>query len=467
MHKLNDIFKEYEPIPIKDVKTDSREVEKQDISVATHGFNVDHSEYIEDAINNGAAAIVTDIDYETNIPCIKVDDVEKSLSEICKKLYDYNNDLNLIGITGTDGKTTTATILKNILNKFSNTAYIGTNGIEYKDKKIKTENTTPKKEELYKIFSDLKKENCSNVVMEVSSEALLHNRVDSFLYKYAIFTNITEDHLNVHKTIDSYISSKLKLLDYLTDDGTIIVNKDDENCKEIISSNNKIFTYGKDENSDFQICDINYKEKYTTFTIRHNNKKYKIKSPYPFEYNIYNLTAAFIVCYLEKLNHRKVIKYIKKLKPIMGRCEYLDFNQKYKVILDYAHTENGIRNLIENVKKNNQKIIVVTGSAGGRETEKRSRIGKYLLNNVDLVVFTMDDPRNESVDDIIDQMIGEEKNNNYIRIQNREQAIFYALDIAEENDYVLIIGKGRDNYMAIGDERIDYCDYDVIYKYFN
>ena len=465
MHKLNDIFKDQEPIIIKDVKTDSREVEEKDIFVATHGFNVDHSDYIDDAIKNGAAAVVTDIDYETNIPCIKVDNVEKSLSEICKKVYDYDNDLKLIGITGTDGKTTTATILKNLLRV--NTAYIGTNGIEYKNIKIKTDNTTPKKEILYKIFSNLKQNSCENIVMEVSSESLLHNRVDSFLYKYAIFTNITEDHLNIHKTIDSYIKSKLKLLDYLDKDGIIIVNNDDKVCRKINDDNHKIHTYGKSSNSDFQICDINYKEKFTTFTIKYKDKKYKIKSPYPFEYNIYNLTAAFIVCYLERLSIRKIIKKIKKLKPIMGRCEHLDFNQNYKIILDYAHTENGIRNLIENVKKYNKKIIVVTGSAGGREKEKRSKIGKYLLNNVDLVIFTMDDPRNESVDDIINQMIGEETNDNYIRIQNREKAIFYALDIAKENDYVLIIGKGRDNYMAIGNERIDYCDYDVIYKYFN
>ena len=466
MHKLNDIF-DNQKYKIKDIKTDSREVEKGDIFVAIHGFNVDHSDYIEDAIKNGAAAVVTDIDYETNIPCIKVDNVEKSLSEICKKVYDYDNDLNLIGITGTDGKTTTATIIKSLLDSFFNTAYIGTNGIEYKEYKIKTENTTPKKENLYKIFSNLKQKSCENIVMEVSSEALLHNRVDSFLFKYAIFTNITEDHLNVHKTIDAYINSKLKLLNYLNDDGIIIINNDDKECRKIKDDNHKIYTYGKSSDSDFRICDINYIEKITIFTILYKDRKYKIKSPYPFEYNIYNLTAAFIVCYLEKLNIRKTIKSIKKLKPIMGRCEYLDFNQNYKIILDYAHTENGIRNLIENVKRNKQRIIVVTGSAGGREKEKRSKIGKYLLNNVDLVIFTMDDPRNESVDDIINQMIGEEKNTNYIRIHNREKAIFYAFDIAKENDYVLIIGKGRDNYMAIGDERIDYCDYDVIYKYFN
>ena len=462
MESVDDILSN---INYKDIKTDSREVENNDIFIAVHGYNTDHSLYIDDAIKNGASLIVTDIDYNCNIPCLKVDNIEAALNYICEKVYGHNN-LKLIGITGTDGKTSTATITKQLFNRFLPTAYIGTNGVDYNDLIIKTENTTPKKEELYKIFNSLSVNSCKNVVMEVSSEALLHNRVNSFKYKYIAFTNITEDHLNIHKNIDSYIKSKLKLIDYLDDDGIIIINNDDDNCKNISNKSHKIYTYGMNEESDFQIKNIVYKDEYTIFTIVHGKEKYNIKSPYKFLYNVYNLTVAFIICYLEKLNISKVIKYIKKLKPISGRGEFLDFGQNYKIILDYAHTENGILNLIENVKKYNKRIIVVTGSAGGREKEKRSRIGKYLLDNVDMVIFTMDDPRNESVDDIIDDMIKDSNNKNYIRIQNRKKAIFYAFDIAEEDDYVLIIGKGRDNYMAIGDEKIAYSDYDVIEKYF-
>ena len=448
-----------------DVKTDSREVEKNDIFIAVHGYNTDHSLYIEDAIEKGACLIITDIDYECSIPCLKVDNIEDVLTYICEKIYGHSN-LKLIGITGTDGKTTTATITKQLFNKFIPTAYIGTNGVDYEDLNVKTENTTPKKEELYKIFNLLSVNYCKDVVMEVSSEALLHDRVNSFKYKYIVFTNITEDHLNVHKSIDSYIKSKLRLIDYLDNDGIIITNNDDDNCKKIRNKNHKVYTYGIHEDSDFQIKNIVYKDEYTKFTIIHGKEKYNIKSPYKFLYNIYNLTAAFIICYLERLNINKVIKYITKLKPISGRGEFLNFGQNYKIILDYAHTENGILNLVESIKKYKQRIIVVTGSAGGREKEKRSRIGKYLLDNVDMVVFTMDDPRNESVDGIINDMIRDSDNKNYIRIYNREKAIFYALDKALEDNYVLIIGKGRDNYMAIGNEKIPYSDYNVIEKYF-
>lgn len=449
----------------KDIKTDSREVVDGDIFVAVKGFNVDHSMYISDAIKNGASMVVTNNKDLYDVPCVHTSKINSELDSLCKNYYGYNNELSLIGITGTDGKTSTAIMLKQLLDNFISTAYIGTNGIEYKNKITKTENTTPKKEELYKYFSNLKNNGCRNIVMEVSSEALLHKRVDSFKYKYAIFTNITEDHLNIHKNIKSYIKSKMKLLDYLCDDGIIITNNDDLVCRNI-KSEHKIYTYGMSSDSDFLIYDIKYNKNNTSFKIKHLDKVFFIDSPYQFLYNVYNLVCAFIVCYLEGYSTNEIIDFIKELKPISGRCEFLDFGQEYNIILDYAHTFNGIKNLIENVKKYDKRIIVVTGAAGGREKEKREKIGSYLLNNCDSVIFTMDDPRYESVDSITNQMIGESKNTNYIRINDRERAINYAFDNASKDDYILIIGKGRDNYMAIEDKRIPYCDYDVILNYF-
>ena len=163
---------------------------------------------------------------------------------------------------------------------------------------------------------------------------------------------------------------------------------------------------------------------------------------------------------------RNIISNIKRLSSIDGRGEILSFGQKYTIVLDYAHTENSIKNIVEEVKDKYKRIIVVTGSAGGREKEKRKHIGKYLLDNTDLVIFTMDDPRCENVDYIIDDMISISNKTNYKRIISRSNAIKYALDIAKEDDIVLILGKGRDNYMAIGDEKIPYNDYEEIEEYF-
>lgn len=466
MKKLKDIIECDYNIPIQDIKTDSREVKKGDLFVAVKGFNIDHSLYIDDAIKNGAVAIITDKDYKSNVPIIKVNDIDKVLVDICKKKYDFNSNLKLIGITGTDGKTTTATIIKRLLDKKDKTAYIGTNGIEYLNKKESISNTTPTVEKLYKYFSDIDKNNISTICIEVSSEALLHKRVDSLRFKYVVYTNITEDHLNIHKTIENYIESKLKLSTLLDSNGIIIINNDDNKQKDLKNSNKKIYTYGKNKDSDFLIKDIKYLDNITRFIIEHNNKQYKIKSTLLGEYNIYNLAAAFIVCYLEGMKPRNIISNIKRLSSIDGRGEILSFGQKYTIVLDYAHTENSIKNIVEEVKGKYKRIIVVTGSAGGREKEKRKHIGKYLLDNTDLVIFTMDDPRCENVDYIIDDMISISNKTNYKRIISRSNAIKYALDIAKEDDIVLILGKGRDNYMAIGDEKIPYNDYEEIEEYF-
>ena len=467
MKRLNELLDcDYDTL-IKDIKIDSREIEDGDLFVAVNGFNCKHSDFIPQAIENGASAVICDIDYEADIPIIKVPNVNEVLNEVCIKFYEYSNRQTLIGITGTDGKTSTATMLSGLLNNSYKTAYIGTNGIEYNNKIIKTQNTTPTNEKLYKYLAMLEHESYNTVVMEVSSEALLHKRVDDFKFKYSIFTNITEDHLNIHKTIENYINSKLKLAELTSEDGAIIINNDDENCKSLLERGYKnLYTYGKSEDSNFKIENIKEMANSTEFDISYNDSTYHIVSPYVGSYNVYNLTAAFIVCFLEKITVTDIIKEITELTVIKGRTESLDFGQKYKLILDYAHTLNGIKNIVESFKGKYKRIILLTGSAGGREHEKRSKIGSYILHNADLVVFTMDDPRYESVDEIIDQMIGNEKCRNYVRINDRKEAIKYALDTADTDDLVLILGKGRDNYMAIEDRREKYCDYDVIKDYF-
>ena len=190
---------------------------------------------------------------------------------------------------------------------------------------------------------------------------------------------------------------------------------------------------------------------------------YLITSPLIGEYNVYNVVMAFIICLLYGVDSNKLIDGIKKLTPINGRCEVLDFGQDYSIVLDYAHTINGIDSIL-NAFQGHGRIITVTGAAGGRDHDKRPIIGNIVMSKSDISIFTMDDPRWENVDTIIDEMVGDKKD--YIRIIDREEAINYALSIAGKGDTVLILGKGRDNYMAIGDKKVKYNDYDVIKKYF-
>ena len=461
MKKLNEIIDCKYDINIYGIADDSRNVKPGFLFVATKGFNVDHYDYIGAAIDNGCAFVIADRSIKRDFPHIIVDkNINDVYRDLCKKYYDLDLDkLELIGITGTDGKTTTTTIIKNVI---TDCAYMGTNGLEIFDKKYHVNNTTPIISELYENLKKVIDMHCLTLSMEVSSEALLHGRVDGFRYSIVGITNITGDHLNIHKTFDNYVKSKLKLLGLVKKGGFAVLNGDDNILKDINAKNYIKFGFNKD--NDYVISDYIDDGKYTKIYLKYNDTEVEITAPLKGKYNVYNVVMAYIICKLYGIKDDVIIDKIKCLKPIEGRTEFLDFGQCYDIVLDYAHTINGIKNILS-AFQNYRKVIVVTGSAGGREKEKRSVIGKYVIENSDVSIFTMDDPRYESVDDIIDQMVGDNKN--YIRIIDREKAIRYALDIATEGSVVLILGKGRDDYMAIEDKKVSYCDYDVIERYFS
>lgn len=459
MKKLNEIIGGNLEVEVAGITDDSRNVKAGYIFVATKGFNVDHYDYIDAAIENGCIFVIADRKVDADIPYLVVDNINEYYTECCKRFYDVDlTDYYFIGITGTDGKTTTATIVKELI---SDASYIGTNGLTIVDKKFSTNNTTPCISELYKDLELIKNYNCRDVVMEVSSEALLHDRVKNFKFTIVGFTNITGDHLNVHGSFENYVNCKLKLLDLVEKDGFVVVNGDDVNLQKINCHN--LSTFGFDENNDYIICHVKYLSNYTEICVKHEDKKWIIKSPLKGKHNVYNVVMAFIIGRLYGTSDDLLIDRIEKLRTVDGRCEMLNFGQDYSIVLDYAHTINGISNILDTFKGCG-KIITVTGCAGGREKEKRETIGKIVMDKSDVAIFTMDDPRYESVDDIIDQMVGKRKN--YIRIVDREEAIKHALKMASLGDTVLILGKGRDNYMAIRDEKISYCDYDIIKKFF-
>ncbi len=460
MKNINELISCKYDVDIYGITDDSRNVKPGFLFVATKGFNVDHYDYIDSAIKNGCSFVVADRPLLIDFPHIVVDkNINDFYRDLCKRYYDLETDkLKLIGITGTDGKTTTATIIKNIIE---NCAYMGTNGLEIFDEKYYLNNTTPVISELYEGFKRIIDRNCLTLSMEVSSEALLHNRVDDFEYSIVGITNVTGDHLNIHKTFDNYVKSKLKLLSLVKSGGFIVLNGDDDVLKDINIVN--CFKFGFNENNDYVICNYIEDGKYIKIHLKHDGEEFEIVSSLKGKYNVYNVVMAYVICRLYGINDDIIISRIKNLKLIEGRTEFLDFGQPYDLILDYAHTINAVKNILSSFQNYN-KIIVVIGCAGGREKEKRSVIGKYVIENSDVSIFTMDDPRYENVDDIIDQMVGNSEE--YIRIINREKAIRYALDIASKDDVVLVLGKGRDKYMAVEDKKISYSDYDVIKKYF-
>lgn len=463
MKKLNELIDTKLDIDISSIETDSRLVKKGTLFVAVKGKFTNHEDFIDSAIEKGASCIVASKTYDkdVSVPIIKVDDINECLFSLLDNFYDnIMSRMYIVGITGTDGKTTSAFLTA----KITDSAYIGTNGVFYKDYKSHSSNTTPEPVELYKIFNDLCNKGARKVIMEVSSESLLYDRCHSMRFSIAGLTNVTEDHLNIHRTLENYIKCKEKLFTQVKDDGVSILNADSkyfDNFKKI--SKGKIVTYGMD--ADYSITNINLSN--NSFDLKYKDNIYSIKSQFPFIYNMYNITLAFIIGTCMGLDSDTLVKNISSIKSIDGRSEVLDFGQDYTIMLDYAHTLNAIKNLVLSVKDKYKKVFVITGAAGGREKEKRCKIGNFLLSNTYLTIFTMDDPRFESVDSIIDDMISRSTSKNYLRINDRKDAIYKGLSLCKKSDVILIIGKGRDNYMYIEDKKIPYSDYDVIKNYFD
>lgn len=445
-------------IEILGITDDFRKVEKGYLFVATKGYYVDHYDYILEAIKRGCVFLVVDREIDFDFPHVIVENIQRIYDELCIKFYDIHlSSLHFIGITGTDGKTTVASIVKELIG---DCAYIGTNGLEIKRKVFSTNNTTPAIAELCWGLEKIQKEKVSTVSMEISSEALLHHRVSSLSFDIVGFTNITGDHLNTHKTFENYVQCKLKLLELVKDGGIVIVNGDDSVLQTIQCQ--KMYTFGFNKNNDYVITDVKYLSNIVKITVKSKAKTYILESPLKELFNIYNVVMAFLISLFYGIDEKLLLQRIKRLHPIRGRCEYLDFGQDYLLVLDYAHTVNAIRTILDTFR--DYPTIVVTGAAGGREREKRPKIGKLILEKSNISIFTMDDPRYEKVEDIITDMVGDSLK--AIRIFDRKEAIYYALSIAKTGCVVLILGKGRDSYMAIGEEKVPYSDYEVIKSYF-
>ena len=432
------------------IKTNSKDVKKNDIFICIHDKYEDRHKYIKDIKEASAIIIDKNINKKIAVPLIKVNNTNDTLFQIYNDYYENPLlELNIFAVTGTDGKTTTASIIKQLISNYNKIAYLGTNGFNYDNYNIKTKNTTPDIGTTLKYAKILKDNNIKNLVMEASSEGLLHNRCKNLKFKRAIITNVTGDHLNIHKTFDNYLKSKLKLFTYLSKDGLGIINTDDISYNYIKDMKIKFISYGTKKNADYRILNIKTYNNKTCFSIKHKNKTYNICSPLLGKFNVYNLTASIALVHSLGIDIENIIKNIAAL-----------------IILDYAHTSCATKEILKFAKSTNpQKIITVLGSAGGREKEKRKEIGKIATSLSDKVIFTMDDPRYEKVSNIINDMLLEVKTKNYIIIKNRKHAIKNAIKDANKGDLILILGKGTDNYMAIRNKYKKYNDLNIIKKY--
>lgn len=463
MKKLSELYDINNDTMIKDIKINSKQIEPGDIFVCTMGVNADRHDFIEEAVKNGASALVVSRDdIKADIPVIKVENTNKELPLLCRKFYDNpDQELTMIGVTGTDGKTSTATIIQTLMGN-DKCGYIGTNGRSWAGKeKDDNPNTTPDETLLYKFLRDFKDDGCSYAVMEASSEAFFRGRLQQMQYDVSVYTNVTHEHLNIHGSFENYIDCKKMLFRQTKKDGYCILNKDEEYYEEMKDAcNGKIMTYGKDDDCTLQIVDYKVFPNKTLITWKYNEKTYEVESPMLGDFNVSNLSAGLLVCLALDFNINDLIKNISKIK-VSGRLEMLDTKTPYYVMVDYAHTPNGIKNLLNFVHTLDiNHSIVVIGSAGERDYLKRPVMGKTILDNASYAIFTYEDPRSEEPIDIINMLISDVKDTytNFEIEVDRKTAIEKAINMAKDKDMVLILGKGNETYQKLKHETIYFND---------
>ncbi|ERJ13413.1 UDP-N-acetylmuramoyl-L-alanyl-D-glutamate--2,6-diaminopimelate ligase [Haloplasma contractile] len=419
---------------------------------------------IEQLDHNKTSLIIAEEKLDTEIPYIVVDNTRKALALISRN---FNNNptskLNMVGVTGTDGKTTTSLIIKHLIDTFTSCAYIGTNGLYYKNKRIPTELTTPKPIHLHKYLTDLIKEQVNYVSMEVSSQGLDYYRAEGIEFNIAVFTNISHEHLDHHKTFDNYLNSKMKLFKQLKEDDVAIINFDQEEIamKIIQNCKAKVFTYGMNKKADFYISNVSssmYQTKYDLHTPFGNF--YDINLNLFGDFNALNSVAALITCYSLGFDFKKAISALNYINSIEGRMQILDERQPFNVIVDFAHTPNSLDKLLNNIsplKRN--KMTVVFGSAGDRDKTKRPIMGQVTSKYADKIILTSEDPKTEEPLDIINSIYsGIDDIGKVEIIPDRKIAIEKALSEADLDDFVVITGKGNESSQQFNGYSVEHND---------
>ncbi|MDE5539828.1 MAG: UDP-N-acetylmuramoyl-L-alanyl-D-glutamate--2,6-diaminopimelate ligase [Bacilli bacterium] len=456
---------------INDIKYDSRKVSKGNIYVAIKGFNCDGHEYIKDAIEKGAIAVVVskDIDLANDVTIIKVEDTRIALSFMSANFFNNPaSKLTVIGVTGTTGKTTTTHMIKEMLEGAGlKCGIIGSIGMKYNDKVIHTDNTTPESYEVQKMFREMVDNGITHVVMETSSQAFKLNRLAGITFDLGVLTNLTTDHIGPgeHESQEEYVACKNKLF---LNSKKAVINNDSNYLTEVLKDVRiPIVSYAINNNADLKVSDIELinDEKFlgTKFTTKGIiTETFKISIPG--EFNIYNALCAITVCHTLGIDIEKAKENLLNVS-VRGRMELALVTPKYKVLIDYAHTEDGMKGLVRNLRAYKPtRLISVFGGGGNRPKERRYNLGEIIGGASDLSIITMDNPRFEEISSInTDIKVGLSKvNAKYIEIENRADAIKYACQNALDGDLILLVGKGHEEYQDIKGKKYYFSELDVI-----
>ncbi len=455
---------------IKGIAYDSRHVKDGYLFVAVKGFSVDGHAYINDAINRGCVGVVVEktLDLQNKTAFIEVDDSRKTLAFLSSAFYkEPSKKLSLIGITGTNGKTTTSYITRDILETWGRkVGLLGTINYVTGKKVLKATRTTPESLDLQRYLREMVDNEVEYAVLEVSSHALALQRVESCSFKVAVFTNFSRDHLDFHGSMQEYFKAKSTLFNYLGKDDYAVLNWDVpliRSLKERLNCN--LITCGLGKGSMLKGEDIEQNGTHggLSFKIQTPEGRVKADSVFIGGNNVYNILMSVGVSYALGISKETIAEGIRKAKPVEGRFEKIEEGQKFLCIVDYAHTEEALRNLIREARLLTKgKIITVFGCGGDRDRGKRPEMGAAASELSDFVIITSDNPRTEESMEIIQEIIEGVFKDNYMAEPDRAKAIKEGVSMAKSGDTLLIAGKGHENYQEIKGVRYPFSDKEVL-----
>ena len=457
---------------VKGISCNSKTVKNNFVFVAVKGSKEDGSKYIDEAIASGARAVIVDspqcptVHSQKKIPIIRVRDTRKALAKLAAEFYDSpSSKIKVVGITGTNGKTTITYLIEALLKEAgAHPAVIGTINYRFKDKVLPSKNTTPGPVELQSMLAQMSKEGVNFAIMEVSSHALDQDRTQGVIFSSAIFTNLTQDHLDYHKTLASYFQAKAKLFKNLSPSAFAVINNDDKQAaalKEITKA--KVITFGIENDALVKAEDIKSSVRHTEFLLSAPKTKINVRTSLIGRHNVYNILAAAAWAQNEGIDTKTIKSAIERFSLVPGRLERIESARHFSVFVDYAHTEDALKNVIRALRHIAEKrIIVVFGCGGERDRSKRPKMGRTVTELADYAIITNDNPRSEEPLAIIRDIKKGVRKNNYLVIPERSEAIKKSLSLAREGDVVLVAGKGHENYQILKDKTIDFSDREAV-----
>jgi UDP-N-acetylmuramoyl-L-alanyl-D-glutamate--2,6-diaminopimelate ligase len=453
---------------ITNLQYDSRKVETGSLFFAVKGFKVDGHQYLSSVKKAGAvAAVVQDVHPEVDLPQIEVIDSRKAMALITRNFYTPEIDvLSLIGITGTNGKTTTSFLVQSILEKAGIKAgLIGTIAYYIGSQKINAWNTTPESVDLYNMLFQIHLNQQRAAVLEISSHALALYRVDGMQFDTAVFTNLTRDHMDFHKNEEDYFETKAKLFSMLKTGGNAVINIDDPYGRRLSNKFNHVtITYGFDAKAHVNINNWQMSMTGMHLNISTPNGKLEINTKLIGEFNIYNILSAVGVGIARKLQLASIKLGIEAVDHIPGRLQSFEIKNGVVAVIDYAHTPDSLDKAIRTLRKVvKNRLIVVFGCGGDRDKGKRPQMGRIAETLSDIAIVTTDNPRTEKPENIIKDILeGMSLNKKQMVISDRREAIHKAVEIAEKGDIILIAGKGHEQYQEINGVKHDFNEYAII-----